>query len=252
MHQLQGSTGQLHGYIKRLRVGYAITSVAISLIIAWLSLYSLMPTVFYISEHPNTLFILMLANAIGLVASWYQASGYFKLASINRRYSHGKLGITLLVITWLLAVSSTVIYYLSITIFVAKGFYFVWPVPNPVLADLSLALAISSFITTFPATYLLTKTLYRLGNDLEKRIIKVGAVLLAISALEPMLLGIFLLIVSMVPSIPVIISSLESSMPIRIEIPLEILTVITLLITGLPPITGLAGTTLLAIGLKIN
>ncbi|MGC9153855.1 MAG: hypothetical protein ACP5GY_09050 [Vulcanisaeta sp.] len=57
------------------------------------------------------------------------------------------------------------------------------------------------------------------------------------------------------PPIHIIISNISgmvSNTNIRIEIPLEILTALTLLIIGQPPITALAETTLLAIGLKIN
>lgn len=107
-----------------------------------------------------------------MASSCYQAPGYFKLADINRRYGHGKLGIVLLVITWALTTTSSITYYLSITLFVTKELSFAGPIPNPVLAILSVALAISSFVMTFPATLLLSVALLRLGNDLGRPMIR--------------------------------------------------------------------------------
>jgi len=81
-------------------------------------------------------------------------------------------------------------------------------------------------------------------------VIKVGAALLVMAAS-----GLLLLAILSLPPIRIIISNISgmvSSMNIRIEIPLEILTALTLLIIGPPPITALAGTALLAISLKIN
>ncbi len=111
---------------------------------------------FFIIEHPNMLIIPMLVNTMGVAASWYQAPGYFKLTSINRRYGHGKVSIILLLITWILVVASTLIYYMAITWFAPKNVF--WPM-NPELADMATAMAISSLIIAFPATLLLAITI---------------------------------------------------------------------------------------------
>ena len=46
------------------------------------------------------------------------------------------------------------------------------------------------------------------------------------------------------------IISIESSMPIRVEIPLELMKILDMIITALPLVLSLIGSVLLAIGLK--
>lgn len=218
--------------------------MAILIIIAWLAAYSFMPNPLYILNHPNTLFAPMLAGAIGVASSCYQAPGYFKLANINGRYGHGRLGVVFLVITWALATTSPIAYYLSVTLFVTKELSFLGPIPNPVLADLSVASMISSLIMAFPATLLISTTLIRLGNDLGRPMIKAGTILLLIGAVELILMA----ILSM-PPMRLIIINLESSIPVRIEIPIQLLSILFIV---LPPTLGLIGTLLLTTGLNTS
>ena len=230
-----GDPDQLVISIKRLKMGYVTASAANVLIIAWLALCGFAPSEYYVSEYPNTLFILILAFAIGLASALYQVSSFTKLADLNGRYRHGKAGIALLVITWALAITSAVTNYLA-TVFPIYIFYFysVQSIINPTLVKVSLTTALSSIIILFQATPLLTITLYRLGSDLKRPIIKAGAVTLVIASSGLLLVMLLVIIAVMAPrpiaglALPYIIFIVSS------------------------PILGLAGTVLLAIGLSYS
>ena len=120
--------------IKRLRIGYAITSVSTAIIIAWLAIFNFILIWFYVAEYLNALFILISALTMGLASAIYQAPGFMRLANANGRYRHGKVGIILLIITWALATTSMVTYYVGL-LFPPPGFY-TFPVPNPTLGGL--------------------------------------------------------------------------------------------------------------------
>ena len=233
MLRSRGYPDLLIASIKRLKMGYVAASVANALIIVWLALCGFAPSEYYISEYPNTLFILILAFAIGLALALYQVSSFTKLANLNGRYRHGGAGIVLLVITWALATASAVTNYLA-TVFPEYIFYLysVQSIINPTLVKVSLTAALSSIITLFQATPLLTITLYRLGSDLKRPIIKAGAVTLMIASSGLLLVMLLVIIAVMAPR------------------PMTSLALPYIIFIVSSPILGLAGTVLLAIGLS--
>ena len=130
MHQVWRDQWFIIG-IKQLRIGYAIASISIVLIIAWRIIFNFMLVWFYVVERPNTLRILISALTMGLTSALYQAPGFMRLANASRRYVHGEVGIILLIITWALATTSMIIYYVDL-LFPLPGFY-TFPAPNPTL-----------------------------------------------------------------------------------------------------------------------
>ena len=107
MHQVWRDQRFIIG-IKRLSIGYAIASISMVLIIAWLAIFNFILIWFYVAEHPDTLLILISALTMGLASAIYQAPSFMRLANVSRRYVHGKVGIILLIITWALATTSMV------------------------------------------------------------------------------------------------------------------------------------------------
>ena len=215
------------------------------LIIAWLAIFNFMLIWFYVAEHPNTLLILISALTIGLVSALYQAPGFMKLANVSRRYVHGKVGITLLIITWALATTSMVTYYVGL-LFPPPGYYAI-PVPNPTLGHISTITECLSFLTLPPATILLAITLRRLGNDLRKPMIKTGVIFVLV---DVSIITFFTILCIMSLISAMLIYDIESIIPIRIELPFELIEILGMIITALPPILGLIGSVLFAVGLK--
>ncbi|GAB6945666.1 hypothetical protein [Vulcanisaeta sp. JCM 14467] len=244
MHQVWDDKQFIIG-IKRLRIGYAIVSISMVLIIAWLAIFNFMLIWFYVAEHPNTLLILISALTIGLTSALYQAPGFMKLANASRRYVHGKAGIILLITTWALATTSMVTYYVGL-LFPPPGLYTI-PVPNPTLGWVSNITEYLGFLTFFPATILIAITLRRLGNDLRRPMVRTGVTLVLVGVSIIMFFGTMEILA---PIWARFITSIETSIPIRVELPFELIETLGIIITALPPVLGLIGSVLFTLGLK--
>ena len=247
MHQVWRDQRFIIG-IKRLRIGYAIASISMVLIIAWLAIFNFMLIWFYVAEHPNTLLILISALAIGLTSALYQAPGFMRLANVSRRYRHGKVGIILLIITWALATTSMVTYYVGL-LFPPQGYYTI-PVPNPTLGWVSNITEDLGLLMLLPATIPIAITLRRLGNDLRRSMVRTGVTLVLVGASIIMFFGFFGTMETLAPIWVRLIMNAGSSIPIRVEIPFEFMEILTMAITALPPTLGLVGSILFTLGLK--
>ena len=233
--------------IKRLRIGYAIASISMVLIIAWLAMFNFILIWLYVAWHPSTLVILISALAIGLASALYQAPGFMRLAIVSRRYIHGGVGIVLLIITWALATTSMATYYVAL-LFPLPGLYTI-PVPNPTLGRISTIAGYLSFLMLLPAVVLVAVTLRRLGSDLKRPMVKAGVTLMLVGASVALF---FEAMEILAPILARFIMGIGSSMPIRVELPFGLIEALSMIITASPPTLGLVSSILFTLGLKPN